>query len=503
MGKLLRLKKEPEEAKNVYEIGLLKANTKDPMYKILEKQLKTVEKVTNSLPSNSSNDSRNLLSIPVDILNQICVSLNSENRSTLKNFALTSSSASKIVMRGILRGNIGDSTDLRPLKSSQLYSKLFKEYSVLEKFNNQSCALKINSESATLLFLMYLKKVMTILKGPVRIKNLSIGPISNVTELFEECLRRGLNIQRIRIDFTDFKSSNFTLRHLKELIITNYKKLPTIGNEANSDIISSLECLQVIGDEGCKIFSNCKSLKFLIYPNESDFNSFTSEKIVLAHLKYEQSITMRPRPIKYLSLQGSTNSMDVIDLTQYSYESIIILHLDQMTLNSLNESQEIIKSSCWNDLKCLRLNRVFLKNPRKDLSWILSKCPKHLEILELVSIPLSGLNDFDTNENGIWLIDLIFKSFPKLKHLILGDLTIGPSAVNLLMKKIITKQLARLKVFGFIQIQTTLGFNYDQSLTQTFRSSYPWTYLILNDRQYQVYSKEYNLFKNGKIFLTI
>ena len=507
LGKLLRLRKEPEEAKKVYEIGLIKANKKDQMYQILEKQLKTVEQVTNTSNPAIQSDSGNLLTIPENVLNQICDYLNLENRSTLKNFALTSSSAFNIVMKGILRGTIGESTDFRSLKSSQLYSKLFKEYSVLEKFNNQSCALKINSESATLLFLMYLKKVMTSLKGPVKIKNLSVGPIAttaNFIELFEECLRRGLNIQRLRINFTDFNSSKFTLKHLKELIITNYKRSST-SDEVNSDIKSSLECLQVIGDEGCKLFSNCKSLKYLNYSNESDFNSFMSEKIILASLKYERSITMRPRPIKYLSLQGGTSceSLDCIDLTQYSYESIIILHLDQMTLNSLNETQDIIKSSCWNSLKCLRLNRIFLKNPKKDLTWILSKCPKNLEILELVSIPLSGLNDFNTNENGIWLIELIFKSFTKLRHLILGDLMLGPSAVNSLIKNILSKRLTKLKVVGFIKIQTTLGFNSDQSLTQTLRSTYPWSYLIVNDRQYQVYSNEFNLFKNGKIFLTI
>ena len=477
------------------------------MYQILEKQLKTVEMITNSSNSTAANESENLLSTPIEVLNQICEYLNFDNRSTLKNFALTSSSAFKIVMTAVLRGNIGESTDLRPLKSSQLYSKLFKEYSILEKFNNRSCALKINSESATLLFLMYLKKIMANLKSPVKIKNVSIGPIattSNVIQLFEECLVRGLNIQRLRIDFSDFNASNFTaMKHLKELVVANYKKIPTM-DDVNSDLRSSLECLQVIGGEGCKIFSNCKALKYLIYPNESDFNSFMSEKIILASLKYEQSMTMRPRPIKYLSLQGSTiASLDCIDLTQYSYESINVLHLDQMTLCYCNDSQEIIKSSCWNGLKCLRLSRIFLKNPRKDLTWILSKCPNGLEILELVSIPLSSLNDFSTNDNGIWLIDLIFKSFPKLKHLILGDLMLGPSAVNLLIKKILSKQLKRLKVFGFIKIQTTLGFNYDQSLAQTFRSTYPWSYLLTNDRQYQIYSFEFNLFKNGKIFLTI
>ena len=506
LGKLLRLKKEPEEAKKVYEIGLIKASQKDQMYQVLEKQLKTVEQVTNSAILNPTNpaNSNQLLSVPTNVLNQICDYLNSENRATLKNFAMTSSSAFDVVMRGILRGNIGESTDLRPLKSSHLYSKLFKEYSVLEKFNNQSCALKINSESATLLFLMYLKKVMANLKGTVKIKNLSIGSISsnaNFIELFDECLRRGLNIQRLRIDFLDFNASKFALKQLKELIITNYKKTASL-EEVNSDLRSNLEYLQVIGEEGCKVFSNCKALKCLIYPNESDFNSFLSENINIASLKYEQSITMRPRPIKFLSLLGGS-SVDCIDLTQYTYESINTLHLDQMTLNYSNEFQDIIKSSCWEALRCLRLNRIFLKNPKKDLTWILSKCPKDLEILELNSIPLSGLNDFNTNENGIWLIELIFKSFPKLRHLILGELMLGPSAVNFLIKNLLSKRLKRLKVLGLIRIQTTLGFNYEQSLTQTFRSTYPWSYLIINDRQYQIYSNEYNLFKNGKIFLTI
>ena len=96
------------------------------MYQILEKQLKTVEMITNSSNSTAANESENLLSTPIEVLNQICEYLNFDNRSTLKNFALTSSSAFKIVMTAVLRGNIGESTDLRPLKSSQLYSKLFK-----------------------------------------------------------------------------------------------------------------------------------------------------------------------------------------------------------------------------------------------------------------------------------------------------------------------------------------------------------------------------------------
>ena len=91
------------------------------------------------------------------------------------------------------------------------------------------------------------------------------------------------------------------------------------------------------------MFSNCKALKCLIYPNESDFNSFLSENIIIASLKYEQSITMRPRPIKFLSLFGGS-SVDCIDLTQYTYESINTLHLDQITLNNSNEFQDIIKA---------------------------------------------------------------------------------------------------------------------------------------------------------------
>ena len=503
MGKLLRLKKDLIEAERVYKIGLLKANKKDPLYEILEKQSKTVQNalVQTIQPVESKiQDGKNqiygkehILSLPINVLNQICSQL---NRNTLKTFSSTCNFASLIVLKGLFTGTFG-TTSLRALKNSQLYSKLMKEHGLLEKFN-QSAIFSVQSEASTLLFLMYLKKNMANLKKSPRITNLSLGPMrSETVEIFSEVLTRGLTLNRLKLDSFRLPKSILHLKNLTELVLNNNENIQ-VNIEA-----PALEALIVSGKEELRSFSNCKHLKYLIYPAESDFNSFNSDKIVIASLKYEQSVTMRPRPIKYLCLNGFGNSSySFIDLTQYSYESIKVLHLEGFTLNnSAVLDYELIKSSCWNNLKCLRLTKIFLQNPRRDLTWILSKCPKSLKLLEIVSFPLSSLLDFNTNENGIWLIDLIFKSFPELEHLILGDLTLGPTAVNLLMKKLVSKQLRHLKVFGIIKIQT-IGYNFEL-MYQSFQQNYKMSNLLNTERQYQIYCDEYNLFKNSKIFITL
>lgn len=502
MGKLLRMKKDLVEAEKVYKIGLIKANKRDPLYEILEKQAITVQTVlsTAQLATESKVEKGedqiygkgHLLSLPLNVLNQIC---SQSTRTTLKSFSSTCNFAYCSVMKGIFTGSFGI-TSLRALKSSQLYSKLMKEHALLEKFN-QSAILSIQSEASTLLFLMYLKKNMGNIKKSPSITNLSLGQMRLETvEIFEEVLTRGLKLKRLKLD--SFGSpKHFYLKNLTELVLSNHE-----DNQLNIEA-SNLEALTVSGKDGLRSFSNCKHLKYLIYPSESDFNSFNSDKIILASLKYEQSVTMRPRPIQYLCLNGNNaNTYSSIDLTQYSYESIKVLHLEGFILNNtLNQDQELIKSSCWNNLQCLRLTKLFLQNPQKDLTWILSKCPMSLKSLEIVSLPLSSLVDFSTSENGIWLVDLIFKYFPNLEHLILGDLTLGPSAVNFLMKKILSKQLKHLKVFGFIKIQT-IGYNFEL-LYQSFQQNYQMSNLLITDRQYQNYCEEYNLFKNGKIFITL
>ena len=518
MGKLLRLKKDLIEAEKVYKIGLIKSNKKDPLYEILEKQIKTVQNAMIQLSQSSESKIEygknqiygkgHILSLPLNVLNQIC---SQSNRKTLKSFTLTCNFSHYIVLKGIFTGSFGI-TSLRALNNSQLYSKLMKEHALLEKFN-QSAILSIQSEISTLLFLMFLKKNMVNINKSPRITNLSIGPMKSETvEIFEEVLRRGLKLKRLKLDSFKLTKNKLNLNNLTELVLNNYE-----NNQVNIEA-SNLEALIVSGRDGLRSFSNCKNLKYLIYPTESDFNSFNSDKIIIASLKYEQSVTMRPRPIQYLSLNGTNtgtstgngtgncnSSYSCIDLTQYSYESIKILHLEGFILNNSSASVydfELIKSSCWNNLKCLRLTKLFFQNPQKDLTWILSKCPKSsLKSLEIVSLPLSSLVDFNTNENGIWLIDLIFKYFPNLEHLILGDLTLGPSAINLIMKKILNKQLKHLKVFGFIKIQT-IGYNFEL-LYQSFQQNYQMSNLLITDRQYQNYCEEYNLFKNEKIFLTL
>lgn len=503
MGKLMRLRKDLEEAKKIYKIGLTKAKKTDPLYGVLEKQLNTVRALLNTIKEASKQptiqDGKNqiygkghLLSISTNLLNQICSQL---NRSSLKCFALTCNYGFNFTMRGLMTGSFG-LTNLKPLKNSQLYSKLMIEFSVLSKFN-QFATFSVDAETCTMLFFMFLKKNMADLIMAPRITNISIGPLRTETiELFRECLARGLNISRLKMDLSGSVPQNVILfKNLKELVLVNNTQSAAVNVDA-----PSLISLTITGSSGIRTFANCKNILQLIYPNESDFNAFNSEKIVLASLRYEQSVTIRPRPIQYLCLNGfsSNTTFGCIDITQYTYESIKVLHLEGLTLNS---SGELIKSSCWNNLQCLRLTKLMLKSPQNDLGWILSKCPRTLRVLELVSIPLAGLKDFNTNENGIWLIDLIFNLFPTLEHLILADLLLGPSAANLLMKKLANKQLKRLKVVGFVMIQT-LGYNFDQ-LYQTFTNNYQMSLMLINERQYQSYCEEYNLFKNGRTFLTI
>ena len=544
MGKLLRLRKEFDDAEKFYRIGLIKSDKGDKFYEVLEKQLKAVQKIKRELrdflgnkrgeggerkkeriketvlivylghdeyTNNPNPNPNNILSLlPLNVLNRICTCT---DKSTLKSLVSTCNFGFQILLKEYLIGSFGCSTDLKSLKSSQLYSKLMTEHSVLERFN-PSATFKINSESSTLLFLLYLKRNMPRV---LRIKNLSIGPLRNESiELLNECISKGLSITKLEVDsrergITRSNNCNVNIFTLKELVIHH-----EVG-DANI-IASNLESLIILSGKHHVPFPfyNCKQLKFLIYPSESNFNAFNSENIILASLKYEQSITMRPRPIQFLSLNGygdknALYSCSCVDLTQYSYESIKVLHLDGISLTQSSSIAEInlyesilpplIKSSCWNGLECLRLSRIMLNNPQKDLNWILSKCPNDLKVLEIISLPLSGLTDFDSNSNGIWLIDFIFKRFPLLEHLIFGDLTFGPSTINLLLNLILKKKLKSLKVFGFINIQSIgIGYNFEQ-LNQTFRMTFPWSILLLNDRQYFDYSKEYNLFKSTTGYL--
>ena len=511
MGKLLRLNKEFEDAERFYKIGLKKSNKKDPLYVILEKQLKTVKTAleninfsSNGNSSNNINGKGHLLSMPINVLNEICCHF---SRNTLKTFSSICKTTFSITCKALYLGALGG-INLRKLKSSKLYSKVMKEYSIIESFK-QSSIFSVNSESSTLLFLVYLKNNLVNLKKSPRITNLVIGPLQKESfQLFMECLNRGLSLTRLKIDFGNLKTKQYfdlfdKLRNLKELILINSRQLESDHEYLD---LQNLESLNVIDENLTKIFSNCKSLKYISCPNESNFNIFLSEKIILANLRYcqNQNQNMRPRPIKYLSLNGNNCSISVncIDLTQYSYESIEVLHLDSIIINnnssisitSIEIEIELIKSSCWLNLNTLRISRLMLNNSKKDLTWILSKCP-NLRVLEIISLPLAGLNDFNTKENGIWLIDLIFKTFLSLEHLILGDLTLGPLSLNYLMKKLQTKSL-NLKVFGLLRIQS-IGYNFDQ-LYQTFKNNYPWSYLLTTEQQYEIYCEEYNLFKQKR-----
>lgn len=512
MGKLLRLRKETIEAQTIYRIGLKKCLKSDPLYEVIEKQLKTVQKIlgvseeSKNVNENHCGDDPNyrkgaLLSLPVDIVHKICGNL---NLSSIKVLANTSKQISLIVISGLLTGNIGEGCNLRDLKSTQLYSKLMKDNRVLDRFHGNSF-INVTSANSSLLLLAFIKKSMATLKRPVNVANVHFGSLRlESIELLRECLNRGFSPLRLKLNV----SNEFSL-DLKVPLI--FKKLIELSLNVQKDQVGNIEApnlttLSIQGPSGIRTFSDCKHLKVLLYPSESDFNSFNSEILAAACLKYDYSVTMRPRPIKYLGLTGDlSNSFAQIDLTQYSYESILSLSLDSISLSvSVLESPDnvLIKSSCWESLQCLRLTRLMLKNPQKDLSWILAKCSKsNLRVLEISSMPLSGLNDFSTNENGIWLIELIFRMFPQLEHLILADLTLGPAAINALLKRLIGKQLRNLKIFGFLKIQS-IGFNQDL-LIQAVQKSYPRSYCLYNEGHYRVYCQEYNLFKFTKTFLTL
>ena len=306
---------------------------------------------------------------------------------------------------------------------------------------------------------------------------------------------------------------------LKEFSIKNFKLLKT--NNDNMESVDDfdlnfkfLESLTINGEEGgFRIFSNCKNLKHLNYPTEANFNSYLSEKLVCVNLRYDENSNMRPRPIKHLGLNmiNSHKRVEFIDLTKYSYESIETLHLENINMientnnnNVINyhcNNYDYIKSSCWNQLTTLRMKKVLFKDIEFNFSLIFKKCPK-LRILELNSIPLAGLKDFSVQENGIWLIELIFESFPNLEHLIFNEISLSPSAISLLIKKLNNK-LLKLKIFGLIGASKTtiLCHNLENNLYQTFKTNYPWSYLITTEAKYKIYCEKFNLFYGNNFLL--
>lgn len=516
------------EAEIIYKDGIKRSKKKDPLYEILQKQLNTLI-LNNSKLQNESNYSSNpqsqaqgfqkghFLSLSESVIKEICAQF-ADNKTALRNFACTSRKSNLIANRSVFIDGI---IDLKRHSSIQNFSQSMKEFDVLANFN-QFSTFSVGSETSTEFFLLFSKKNLSNMISCPKIYNLELGSFrgsERIHSLFRQCLQQGLGkfVKCLKLDFNfenffDLKQI-FEKCKLKEFSIKNFRLFK--NNNDDKESIDNLdfkllESLIIDGDAGgCQIFSNCKSLKYLNYPTESDFNSYLSEKLVCVNLRYEENLNMRPRPIKHLGL-NSHKRVEFIDLTKYSYESIETLHLENINItdnnnNNVNNDQYnsygYIKSSCWNQLITLRLKKVLFKDIKLNFNLIFRKSPK-LRILELNSIPLAGLKDFNIQENGIWLIELIFESFPNLEQLIFIEISLSPSAISLLIKKLNNKVL-KLKIFGLIGASksTLLRNNLENNLYQTFKTNYPWSYLITNETQYKIYCEKFNLFYGNNFLL--
>jgi uncharacterized membrane protein len=507
MGKLLRLKKNSTEAAEFYRIGIRKASKRDSLYGILEKQLKQVENLITKNPTVSLSHSPNsnseicsiLFSIPSPVVTKIFKYLSGN---TLKNMACTCSAAFKLVNNSILTGVLGR-TNLINLKNSQLYSKLLREHCLLERFSHFAI-LSVSSDYSTLLFLMFLRKLSKNSSYSSRIRNLEIGPLNLETYKIFNDIGLGKNLNSLKIDVSGLsvklQSDLFiSLDELKELHLINYSGFS--NHDGTTRILQNLEKLCALNsDEGLNLFYNCSRLKVLIYPNESNIDNFISDKLMCVSIKYKycngHEDATSSKPIKYLSLNGKECAfVSKIHLSKYSCKPIEILYLDFFKLSSgIN-----IVNAHWNRLTVLRLNGVIFQDPKMDLMFILKKC-RNLRSLELISVPLSNLNDFSSSDNGAWLIESFFsESFSsKLEHLILADLNFGQSALHLLFKNFSSKldSLLYLKIFAFINIQSN-AVGYTTLIDKVFeivKFKYPWIYLITNNAQYENYNEKFNPF---------
>lgn len=514
------------EAEIIYKNGIERSKKKDPLYEILQKQLKALvvnnPKLQNESNYPSQSQKGHLLSLPESVINEICAHF-LDKKTALKNFACTCSKSNLIVNRSVFIDGI---IDFKRHSSIQSFSQSMKEFNVLTNFN-QFSTFSVLSEISTEMFLLFLKKNLSNMISCPKIYNLELGSFKGSEKthsLFRQCLQQGLGkfLKCLKLDFNfqnkfDLKQI-FDKCKLQEFSIKNFKLLKT--NNDDLELIDDfdlefkfLESLTINGEEGgFKIFSNCKNLKHLNYPTESNFNSYLSEKLVCINLRYDENLNMRPRPIKHLGLNmmNSHKRVEFIDLTKYSYESIETLHLENINIidninnniiNDHNNNYDYIKSSCWNQLITLRMKKVLFKDIELNFSLIFKKCPK-LRILELNSIPLAGLKDFSVQENGIWLIEIIFELFPNLEHLIFIEISLSPSAISLLIKKLNNKVL-KLKIFGLIGASKTtiVCNNLENNLYQTFKTNYPWSYLITTEAQYKIYCEKFNLFYGNNFLL--
>ena len=153
-------------------------------------------------------------------------------------------------------------------------------------------------------------------------------------------------------------------------------------------------------------------------------------------------------------------------------------------------SSGILSLSKLGGFEMFKIEWLFLKNPKK-INLILSKCSKDLEILELNSIPLVRIEWFwnnNNNENGIWLIELHFQVISKIDIWFWG-IDVRSFICQLFdQKSFIQNDWNDLKVLWIDKNSNDFWVYYVPSLTKPSDPHILLSYLLINDRQYQIYS---------------
>ncbi len=489
-AKILIALKAPEDAYNIYRLGIKRASPKSQFYTELKKRFEALE---TTIPKEVDPSAKGQLSsLPFFVFVRIFGLLSDEARN---NLACTQK---KLRFKSLLALLEQPSINLDKYKQKQFIALLSK-YDLLKNHKLLCCSSQsnefllsivkfIHQRPAKRIFfsklalhinhhetqVMFLKALKLGLRSSLKCLKLTFdsglgsdGALALLKSIFNECELRSLSINDL----------NGVLRSIT---------LPLSGKSCSSLLFLHLE-----SPINLNLFSRCINLLELLAPAESRISHVGSDKLAIVHARFSSSNDgIVPLPIKHLKLSNAAEQIRSIDFTQYSY-----LALQTICLESVSFGAELpLFNPNWCQLRVLRLNQVHFYHPQPDLTAIL-KNTKSLQVLEISQCSLAHLSDFDVSTAGLWLVNLIFsaESLCSLEHLILGRLQLAPASISAMSKGIKEHKLARLKILGLIEVITN-GVQMTP-FYKLYKHAYPNSYLLINAEHETIYNQEYNLFK--------
>ena len=490
-GKLLRQMKKLPDAIALYKLGLHQADQSSSFYAELERQYDVSSGRKELLArENSQNSLGHLSAMPIGPLSRVLSLLASSER---VNFSATNSSARTLMLDLTFGGHIG-TVSLAQLSTVVAFSKLNDCYRIFERNLMSISTCSSTSIKAFLSFMLEWKHNQPS-KYP-RIKQVALRHMNVATCLqFSKCLKAGFGKRLVKLElyFDELDAAN-----LANLVIDVLGKCPNLrcfilytnrhfagSCPSQSTNVSKHEnLLEVSCNSGLVasiIMNNCINLKFL---NCIDPALSITKPLLAARIN--KSVTSAGHQIKHLCIDFK--SQDMIEThSMPNFAKCTTLSL--CNWRCFPEAQEIWPDLCA--LSCLKLQNVtFGNNPNATLHRLLSSCAglKYLEISEVCLDHIDILGP----ERGLCALKSIISSLPQLEHLILRRLNLGHDALTYLSRSIRDSKLTKLRVLGFIEIDTQMAITHERALLRVYQSHRPFSYLLTTEKQYRDYTTDCN-----------